>query len=67
MLRKGALWINNVIDLVAAFIFVYFSHYVFHRATTTFFGALLTAILLAVTEYMQHLYLICTNQVGRLG
>jgi len=64
-LRRGTFWINNVIDFTVAFLVVYFSRFVYTGALITFTGAVITAILLAVSEYFQHLYLIRIRLAGK--
>jgi hypothetical protein len=49
-----SVWISSVIDFVIAFAVVYFSQYLYLGSRITFFGALVTALMIAVTEYFQH-------------
>ncbi|MFC4077709.1 hypothetical protein [Salinithrix halophila] len=57
-LRRGVFWINNSMDFVAAVLVLLFSGTFFEGARVTMTGALLTAFILAVTEYFQHLWLL---------
>jgi hypothetical protein len=61
LLNEGTFWISTVADFMAATLIVYFVS-LFQIATVTFLGAILTAILLTVTEIVQHRWLI---QSGR--
>jgi hypothetical protein len=57
-LKKGTLWISTWIDFAASVLIVYFVSNLFTGAAVTFFGAVLTGALLAVTEHFTHLWLI---------
>ena len=61
ILKRGTLWISTFADAVASLIIVYFVSNWFPGAFVTFFGALLTSILLGVIEYFTHRWL---NNVG---
>ncbi len=58
LLRKGTFWISNTADLVTAFLIIWISQLFLPGARVTFLGALLPAVLLAVAEYVLHMYLI---------
>ncbi|KNY27971.1 DUF2512 family protein [Pseudobacteroides cellulosolvens] len=58
LLRKGTLWTSNAVDFIASVIIVYITQFFLQGAKITFLGALFTSVLLSVTEYFQHLYLI---------
>lgn len=58
ILKRGTFWVSTVGDFVAALGIVYLSQLVFTNVNVTFIGALLTAVLLTVTEYFQHTFLI---------
>lgn len=62
ILQRGTLWISTFADAVVSLIIVYFVSNSFPDVEVTFFGALLTAVLLGVVEYFTHLWLI---QSGR--
>ena len=57
-LQRGSFWISNVLDFVAAFVIVYFSQYFLRGSFVDIIGAIYVAILLTITESIQHLYLI---------
>jgi len=65
MLNKKTIWTSTGMDFVAATILVYLSGFVFSGATITLLGALVTAFLLAITEVIQHYYLISSGKVER--
>jgi hypothetical protein len=58
LLRSRTVWISTAVDFVAATVVLYFSPLVFPGSRVTFTGALVTALLLAVTEYIQHVVLV---------
>ncbi|WP_373228942.1 hypothetical protein [Cohnella sp.] len=62
LLKKGTLWISTFMDFAASVLIVYFVSNWFPGAAVTFFGAILTGALLAITEHFTHLWLI---QSGR--
>lgn len=62
ILKRGTLWISTFADAVVSLVIVYFVSNWFPGAEVTFFGALLTAVLLGIIEYFTHLWLI---QSGR--
>lgn len=64
-LRRGTFWISNIMDFIAATAIVYISSYFFPGARVTWVGAALTAFLLTVTEYFQHLWLIRTGRTEK--
>lgn len=53
-----SVWISNVLDFIIAFAVVYFSQYYYLGSRITFFGALVTALIVAVTEHIQHIIFI---------
>jgi hypothetical protein len=61
LLKRGTFWVSTVADFMAATLIVYFVS-LFQVATVTLFGAILTAILITITEIIQHRWLI---QSGR--
>ncbi|WHH60054.1 DUF2512 family protein [Petroclostridium sp. X23] len=58
ILREGTFWISTIADFIAALGVVYLSQFVLYGAVVTFAGALITSLLLAITEYFQHVFLI---------
>lgn len=58
LLKDGTAWLSTIMDFVLAFLVVYFVSNAFDNATATFFGALLTAVLIGVAEHITHRWLI---------
>jgi hypothetical protein len=57
-LREGTLWINTIMDFIASSIIIYLMSLFLTGARVTLTGAILTGVLLAVTEHFSHKYLI---------
>ena len=57
-LKRDTLWINNILDLAAAFAIIYVNQFFFPRAVITVIGAAIAAFLIAVVEHFLHIYLI---------
>lgn len=58
LLRPGRYWVTNFADILASFIFIYMSQFIFAGVSVTVMGAVLTSALLFITEYLQHLFLL---------
>ncbi len=58
MLRKGTLWINTFADLALSFIIIYLSQFFLTGSYITTAGAAITALLIAISEHFEHIYLI---------
>lgn len=58
ILKDQTIWIMTAIDFVGAWLIVFLSRYVFAAATITFWGAVWTALILAIAGYVQHKYLV---------
>ncbi|MGE4284915.1 MAG: DUF2512 family protein [Clostridia bacterium] len=65
ILREGTFWISTIVDLVAAFGIVYLSQFVLRGAAVTFTGALIISLLLTISEYFQHLFLVNTGKTRK--
>lgn len=65
LFRKGTFWTSTLMDFGAATLIVYFTSLFLVGANVTFFGALLTGLLLAITEIDQHRYLIQTGKTRK--
>jgi cation transport ATPase len=65
LLRTTTVTISTVLDLLASFAIVYLSKFFFSGARITFWGALLTAFLIAAGEYVQHQYLTRTHKTRK--
>lgn len=58
ILKKGTLWISSFADLAASFIIVYLSQFFLPGSYITPAGAAITALIIAITEHLEHIYLI---------
>jgi hypothetical protein len=58
MLKEGTLWMSTVSDFIASVLIVYFVSLFFPGAEVTFLGAILVGLVLGVTEYFTHRWLI---------
>lgn len=65
LLRTTTVTISTVLDFLAAFVIVYLSRFFFTTATITFTGAFITALLIALGEYVQHQYLTRTHKTQK--
>ena len=65
MLRENTNWISTLIDFIVSSVVVYFGALFFAGAVVTFWGAVLTGALLAVTEIFQHYWLLGSGRAGK--
>jgi hypothetical protein len=65
LLKRGTLWMSTLIDLAGAWAIVFTSAFLLTGARVTFLGAVFTAILLTVTEYLQHVWLISSGRTEK--
>lgn len=65
-LREGTLWMNTGMDFVASSVIVYFMTLFFIGARVTVLGAILTGLLLAITEHFTHVYLIQSSKTRKI-
>jgi uncharacterized membrane protein YeaQ/YmgE (transglycosylase-associated protein family) len=65
ILKKETFWLSTVSDFVAASFIVYIVSLFFATASVTIGGALLTAILLTITEIAQHRWLINSRRTQK--
>lgn len=65
LLKRGTFWMSNISDFIAATLIVYVVSLFFSGAVVTFFGAILTGLLLAFTEYVQHLWLLRSGKTKK--
>lgn len=54
VLFRLSVWINNGADFLMAILVVYTSQFLFPGSGVTFFGAFVAALILTITEHMQH-------------
>ncbi|MGJ9384033.1 DUF2512 family protein [Salipaludibacillus sp. CF4.18] len=64
ILKKGTFWLSAILDFIAATVIVYVVSF-FQVAQVSFFGAILTAVLLSVTELVQHNWLIKSGRTEK--
>ena len=67
LLRRGTLWISLAADFVVATFFIYFISDLFAGTYVTFAGAVIVALILGITEYFQHLYLIRSGKTRKMA
>lgn len=65
LLREETIIINDVVDFIASVIIVYFVSNLFLGAAVTFFGAILTAIFLTITEIPTHRWLVRSGRAEK--
>lgn len=58
LLKKGTVWFSTAVDLVAATLILYALSPLFPWSRITLGGAIITSLILAVTEHLQHVYLV---------
>jgi hypothetical protein len=64
-LNEETLWLSTGIDFVASVLLVYFISLFFVDSRVTFFGAILTGLILAIAEYFTHLWLIRSGRTKK--
>ncbi|MCP8615411.1 DUF2512 family protein [Salirhabdus salicampi] len=64
ILRKLTFWVSTIADFIAATLIVYFVSQL-QVTYVTFFGAILTALLLTITEIIQHRWLIKSGKTKK--
>lgn len=64
MLRENTMTLSTIADFIVSAALVYFGSKFFVDTYVTVFGALLTAAVLAVTEIIQHYWLLRTGRAG---
>ncbi|MDN4074504.1 DUF2512 family protein [Fictibacillus terranigra] len=62
ILRRGALWISVLADFAVSWIIVYYASNFQWYASVTWYGALLTSLLLGIVEYFTHRYLLASHK-----
>ncbi len=65
ILKESSFWLSTIADFMAAFAVVYISQFFLRNVIITFTGALFAAVLLSITEYFQHTYLISTGKTKK--
>lgn len=65
ILKNGTLWISTISDFIVAFAVIYLSQFLLANVALTISGALLTAFVLTIIEYFEHLFLIRTGKTKK--
>src|SRR5690625_4802908 len=65
MLREDTNWLSTLIDFIVSTAIVYFGAMFFVNSAVTFWGAILTGALIAVTEIFQHYWLLGSGRAGK--
>lgn len=65
LLRRGTFWVSTIADFVASTLIVYFVSLLFAGTYVSFLGAVLTAVLLSISEYFQHLWLLGSGRTQK--
>lgn len=65
LLRENTNWISTLMDFILTTAVVYFGAMFFVNAAVTFWGAILTGLLIAVTEIFQHYWLLGSGRAGK--
>ena len=65
ILKRGTLWISTLADLIAAFSIIYLSQFLLNNVSITVLGAIFTAALITVFEYLEHYYLIRSGKTKK--
>nr|WP_269435769.1 DUF2512 family protein [Gracilibacillus suaedae] len=65
LLNSETLWTSVVLDLITAFLILYFISNIFAGAYVSFGGALGVSIILGVCEYLLHRFLIRSGNVDK--
>lgn len=65
MLREDTDWMMTIIDFAVSAAIIYFGAMFFTDSFVTFWGAILTGVLLAVTEIFQHKWLLNSGKAQK--
>ncbi|HEX7064864.1 MAG TPA: DUF2512 family protein [Bacillales bacterium] len=66
ILKEGSLWISTIADFVVSVIIIWVLSNVFDGANVTFWGAVITSIIIGVMEYFVHRYLIASGKTKKV-
>lgn len=67
LLQRKTVWVNTVLDFLAAFTIIFLSQYVTRGIIITVSGALIVAIAVALIEHFLHLYLVSSGKTKKSG
>ncbi|UOQ94316.1 YndM family protein [Halobacillus shinanisalinarum] len=59
---EGSLWKSTILDFITSFIIIWGFSNIFAGAEVTFVGALLTSLVIGISEYLLHKHLISTRK-----
>ncbi|MGY0691728.1 DUF2512 family protein [Virgibacillus sp. FSP13] len=65
MLKENTNWLSTGLDFIVTTLVVYYGAMFFVNSAVTFWGAVLTGILIAVTEIFQHYWLLETGRAKK--
>jgi uncharacterized membrane protein YvlD (DUF360 family) len=65
LLKKGTTWLSTMLDFAASVLIVYYVAIAFENAVVTFWGAILTAVLLSISEMLQHNWLVNSGRTEK--
>lgn len=66
ILKEGSLWISTIADFVVSVIIIWALSNAFNDANVTFWGAVITSIIIGVVEYFVHRYLIASGKTKKV-
>ncbi|MEC5422516.1 hypothetical protein QGM71_03290 [Virgibacillus sp. C22-A2] len=65
LLRENTIWLSTLLDFIASAVIIYLGALYLFDTYVTFWGAVLTGALLAVTEIFQHYWLVNSKRVQK--
>ncbi|WP_106497450.1 DUF2512 family protein [Lentibacillus sp. Marseille-P4043] len=65
MLKESTNWLSTGLDFIVTTLVVYYGSMFFTDSAVTFWGAVLTGLLIAVTEIFQHYWLLETGKTEK--
>ncbi|RWR13607.1 DUF2512 family protein [Siminovitchia fortis] len=65
LLSRNTFWFSTITDFVFSTLIIYILGYFFFTAQVTFFGAVVTALLLTLVEFFVHMWLIRSGRARK--
>ncbi|MDC3413437.1 YndM family protein [Aquibacillus sp. 3ASR75-11] len=65
LLKEGTIWVSTMLDFAVSVLLVYYVAIAFQNTVVTFWGAVLTAVLLSISEIFQHSWLVKSNRTRK--
>jgi Protein of unknown function (DUF2512). len=65
LLQQGSVWLSTIIDMMAVALLSYFSQFIIHGSYVTFGGAFITALVIGISEHLQHTYLVADGKAKK--